>query len=106
MKLTRKDNSMGIETSYAMGEELYRLYNGEISKGHISRIELRVAMNDYSNMSSGATLIETLCFYDIESTNVTTMGTSKGQLFRTKKEAANAMLKAAGFKCGLDDLND
>jgi len=104
MELYKTAQSMNIMTSFAIGEVVYKLYNGEIEEGIISRIDLRVGLYDANKADEEPTLTEVLYFYDDKNGITTNMNNNRGLIFRNKKDAANHMLKEAGFECGLDDL--
>ena len=104
MEVYKTAQSMNIMTSFAIGEVVYKLYNGEIEKGIVSRIDLRVGLYSSNTPNEEPTLTEILYFYNENSGCTTNMNNNKGLIFRNKKDAANHMLKEAGFECGLDDL--
>ena len=106
MKLDTTAHSMNIVTSFAIGEVVYRLYNGEITKGYISKIDLTVELNNSRKPDSQVKLMELLIFCSEERGETIAMFRDKGSILRTKKEAARQMLKEAGLECGLEDLDD
>ena len=86
-----------------MEKKYLKLYEGRIVEGYVSNIELEIGFYDREDVSSKIEHKETILFQNLTG-SYTRMNGNNGKLFRSKKEAANYMLKEAGFECGLDDL--
>lgn len=86
---------MHVSTKYDINEEVFVIRGSSVIKVHVYKIEICIGI---TNMN-----VDYSCR---ESSNHLSSHYKETELFNTKKEAAEEVMRKLGFKCGLKEINE